>query len=219
MQKTYLEWMENIHDWCISRQLWWGHRIPAWHCGTCQQDHRGQRETPTACAHCGQTEDHAGNRRARHVVLLGPAARAPSSAGRVHRTSRRFRRLLSHQLLVTGFDILFFWVARMIMLGCHFAARCAHARRLERDAHGRRALPRGLHSRPGARRQPREDVEDQGQRHRPHRDRQASTAPTPSASRWPRWPRRAPTSPSTRRAPKAIAPSPTRSGTPRASSS
>ena len=51
-EKTYFEWMQNIHDWCISRQLWWGHRIPAWHCATCHKI-TVARETPTACAHCG----------------------------------------------------------------------------------------------------------------------------------------------------------------------
>ena len=50
--KTYFEWMRNIHDWCISRQLWWGHRIPAWHCAACQQI-TVARETPSACTHCG----------------------------------------------------------------------------------------------------------------------------------------------------------------------
>ena len=53
--KTYLEWMTNIHDWCISRQLWWGHRIPAWHCAACHAI-TVARETPTACATCGSTQ-------------------------------------------------------------------------------------------------------------------------------------------------------------------
>ena len=51
-EKTYFEWMENIHDWCISRQLWWGHRIPAWHCATCHKI-TVARVDPTACSHCG----------------------------------------------------------------------------------------------------------------------------------------------------------------------
>ena len=77
-------------------------------------------------------------------------------------------------LLITGFDILFFWVARMIMLG--IATSCADERR--------RSVPQGLHPRPGARRRPPEDVEDQGQRDRSHRWSPRSTAPTPCASRW-----------------------------------
>src|SRR5271155_2150274 len=54
-RKTYLEWMRNIHDWCISRQLWWGHRIPAWHCATCKQI-TVARDTPAKCSHCGSAE-------------------------------------------------------------------------------------------------------------------------------------------------------------------
>ncbi|MHB1744469.1 MAG: valine--tRNA ligase, partial [Acidobacteriaceae bacterium] len=54
-KKTYFEWMRNIHDWCISRQLWWGHRIPAWHCADCREI-TVARETPTACAHCGSAK-------------------------------------------------------------------------------------------------------------------------------------------------------------------
>ena len=54
-EKIYLEWMNNIHDWCISRQLWWGHRIPAWHCATCHKI-TVAREDPAACAHCGSAE-------------------------------------------------------------------------------------------------------------------------------------------------------------------
>jgi len=54
-EKTYFEWMENIHDWCISRQLWWGHRIPAWHCAECRKI-TVARVNPTACAHCGSAK-------------------------------------------------------------------------------------------------------------------------------------------------------------------
>ena len=71
-QKTYMEWMNNIHDWCISRQLWWGHRIPAWHCAACHAI-TVARETPAACATCGLHAHHAGDRRPRHLVLLRPA--------------------------------------------------------------------------------------------------------------------------------------------------
>ena len=53
--KTYYEWMYNIRDWCISRQLWWGHRIPAWHCQDCHEDHRGARDA-RACPRCGSEE-------------------------------------------------------------------------------------------------------------------------------------------------------------------
>ena len=72
-RKTYMEWMTNIHDWCISRQLWWGHRIPAWHCAGCSAI-TVARETPTACSACGSTDISPVHRRPRHLVLLRPAA-------------------------------------------------------------------------------------------------------------------------------------------------
>ncbi len=71
-EKTYLNWMENIHDWCISRQLWWGHRIPAWHCAVCHKT-TVARQDPANCAHCGIRKDHAIDRRAGYVVLFGAA--------------------------------------------------------------------------------------------------------------------------------------------------
>ena len=72
-EKTYLNWMENIHDWCISRQLWWGHRIPAWHCGVCHKITVTRRRSEGMRA-LRRRQDHAGDRRARHVVLVGTAA-------------------------------------------------------------------------------------------------------------------------------------------------
>ena len=71
--KTYFEWMRNLHDWCISRQLWWGHRIPAWHCAKCREIVVA-RETPSKCTKCGSTRAGAGSRRARHLVLQRAAA-------------------------------------------------------------------------------------------------------------------------------------------------
>ena len=72
-EKTYLNWMENIHDWCISRQLWWGHRIPAWHCAACHKiTVAARRSDGLRALRIG--EDHAGDRRSGHLVLLGPAA-------------------------------------------------------------------------------------------------------------------------------------------------
>ena len=79
-RSTYFEWMRNIHDWCISRQLWWGHRIPAWHCKACGEIIVA-REAPASCNKCGGAA-RAGQRRARHLVLVGTAAVAPRSAGR-----------------------------------------------------------------------------------------------------------------------------------------
>jgi valyl-tRNA synthetase len=120
-RKTYDEWMKNIHDWCISRQLWWGHRIPAWHCGDCAQI-TVARETPAHCAHCGSTE----------ITQETDVLDTWFSSGLLPFTvfgwpqqgdegiTPDLAAFYPTQLLVTGFDILFFWVARMIMLGCHF---------------------------------------------------------------------------------------------------
>jgi valyl-tRNA synthetase len=113
--KTYHEWMSNIHDWCISRQLWWGHRIPAWHCDACRHI-TVARTTPAACEACGSTsleqdpdalDTWFSSGLLPFTVFGWPDAGADYS-------------FYPTNLLVTGFDILFFWVARMIMLGTHF---------------------------------------------------------------------------------------------------
>jgi valyl-tRNA synthetase len=115
-RKTYDEWMRNIHDWCISRQLWWGHRIPAWHCAACGGI-TVARDTPECCEHCGSTGitqetdvlDTWFSSGLLPFTVFGWPAKTPDLAA-----------FYPTQQLVTGFDILFFWVARMIMLGCHF---------------------------------------------------------------------------------------------------
>ncbi len=115
--QIYLNWMHNIHDWCISRQLWWGHRIPAWYCTNngCKEVIVA-REAPTACK-CGGTKleqdtdvlDTWFSSGLLPFTTLGwPAA------------TRDEEVFYPNSLLITGFDILFFWVARMIMLGCWF---------------------------------------------------------------------------------------------------
>jgi valyl-tRNA synthetase len=120
-EKIYLNWMENIHDWCISRQLWWGHRIPAWHCPACRKI-TVARVDPTACAHCGSKQitqetdvlDTWFSSGLLPVSVFGwPKLTAENRAD--------FDAFYPTSLLVTGFDILFFWVARMIMFGCWFA--------------------------------------------------------------------------------------------------
>jgi valyl-tRNA synthetase len=114
--KTYFEWMRNIHDWCISRQLWWGHRIPAWHCAQCGKI-TVARSTPEACAHCGSSRIE----QEKDVLdtWFSSGLLPCSSLGWPERTPD-LDAFYPTRLLVTGFDILFFWVARMIMLGCHF---------------------------------------------------------------------------------------------------
>jgi valyl-tRNA synthetase len=120
-EKVYLDWMTNIHDWCISRQLWWGHRIPAWHCGTCRKI-TVARVDPTACAHCG-----AATLTQETDVLdtwFSSGLLPVSVFGWPHidaKTKAAFDAFYPTSLLVTGFDILFFWVARMIMFGCWFS--------------------------------------------------------------------------------------------------
>ena len=120
-EKTYLNWMENIHDWCISRQLWWGHRIPAWHCATCHKI-TVARVDPTACAHCGSdkiTQETDVLDTWFSSGLLPVSVFGWPNLTAENRTD--FDAFYPTSLLVTGFDILFFWVARMIMLGCWFA--------------------------------------------------------------------------------------------------
>jgi valyl-tRNA synthetase len=124
-RKTYDEWMKNIYDWCISRQLWWGHRIPAWHCAICAKI-TVARDTPTMCEHCGSSEitqetdvlDTWFSSGLLPFTVFGwPNAHAATGAPTLTPDLAAF---YPTQLLVTGFDILFFWVARMIMLGSHF---------------------------------------------------------------------------------------------------
>ncbi len=115
--QIYLNWMRNIHDWCISRQLWWGHRIPAWYCTNNEcKEVIVAREAPTACK-CGCTKleqdtdvlDTWFSSGLLPFTTLGwPAA------------TRDLDVFYPNALMITGFDILFFWVARMIMLGCWF---------------------------------------------------------------------------------------------------
>jgi valyl-tRNA synthetase len=115
--KVYLDWMNNIYDWCISRQLWWGHRIPAWHCAACREI-TVAREDPTACAHCGSAEI---TQETDVLDTWFSSGLLPVSVFGWPHPTRDFDVFYPTQLLVTGFDILFLWVSRMIMLGCWFS--------------------------------------------------------------------------------------------------
>jgi valyl-tRNA synthetase len=119
-KKTYDEWMRNIHDWCISRQLWWGHRIPAWHCGKCGGI-TVARETPAACEFCDSREI---TQETDVLDTWFSSGLLPFTSlgwdGDNSKPTADLAAFYPTDLLVTGFDILFFWVARMIMLGCHF---------------------------------------------------------------------------------------------------
>jgi valyl-tRNA synthetase len=119
-RKTYEEWMRNIHDWCISRQLWWGHRIPAWHCAACGHT-TVARTTPDKCASCGSAEiiqeTDVLDTWFSSGLLPCSVFGWPTLDGKPTADMATF---YPTSLLITGFDILFFWVARMVMLGCHF---------------------------------------------------------------------------------------------------
>jgi valyl-tRNA synthetase len=115
-EKTYFEWMENIRDWCISRQIWWGHRIPAWYCENCGQVIVA-KETPTSCPKCGS------NRLTPETDVLDTwfsSALWPFSTMGWPKNTKLLKRFYPTSVLVTGFDILFFWVARMMMMGLKF---------------------------------------------------------------------------------------------------
>ncbi len=117
--KTYMEWMTNIHDWCISRQLWWGHRIPAWHCADCNAI-TVARETPTACATCGSARIEQSTDVLDTWFSSGLLPFTTLGWDGSNQLTPDLATFYPTSLLVTGFDILFFWVARMIMLGAHF---------------------------------------------------------------------------------------------------
>ena len=134
----YFEWMRNIRDWCISRQLWWGHRIPAWYCGDCKEI-IVSRQAPTKCGKCGSsklTQDPD------VLETWFSSALWPFSTMGWPDDTPDYRKYYPTSLLITGYDILFFWVARMIMMGLKFTGQvpfrqvCLHS--LVRNAEGQK---------------------------------------------------------------------------------
>ena len=111
--KTYTNWMENVHDWCISRQLWWGHQIPAWYCDECGHINVS-REDPTVCEKCGCT--HLTREEDVLDTWFSSALWPFSTLGWPEKT-QDLRYWYPTSVMVTGYDIIFFWVARMIFSG------------------------------------------------------------------------------------------------------
>lgn len=136
--KVYFDWMCNIKDWPISRQLWWGHRIPAWHCADCKGI-TVARQAPTACSKCGSA-----NIKQDEDVLdtWFSSALWPFSVMGWPEETPELKYFYPTQLLSTGHDIIFFWVARMIMMGLHFMKKIPFERvffhPIIKDEHGQK---------------------------------------------------------------------------------
>ncbi len=136
--KIYNNWLENIRDWCISRQLWWGHRIPVWYCANCGEM-TVTRQDPAACAHCGSK-----NIKQDSDVLdtWFSSGLWPFSTLGWPDDTPDLRRYYPNTVMETGYDILFFWVARMIMSGLQYTNlppfKTVYLHGLIRDEHGRK---------------------------------------------------------------------------------
>ncbi|MBA8842929.1 valine--tRNA ligase [Brucella intermedia] len=139
-EKTYFDWMENIQPWCVSRQLWWGHQIPAWYGpdGKCFVEKSEEEAKASARAHYG--EDVALERDTDVLDTWFSSALWPFSTLGWPDKTPELATYYPTSVLVTGFDILFFWVARMMMMGLHFMEeipfRTVYLHALVRDKHG-----------------------------------------------------------------------------------
>ena len=136
--KTYFEWMDNIKDWCISRQIWWGHRIPVWKCGDCNAL-TVEEFDPLSCSSCGSKNI------VQETDVLDTwfsSALWPFSTMGWPNDKNLLKIFYPTTVLVTAFDILFFWVARMMMMGIHFMKEVpfhdVYIHALVRDEHGKK---------------------------------------------------------------------------------
>jgi len=137
-RKVYHDWLLNIRDWCISRQIWWGHRIPVWYCGDCNET-IVEMEDPTSCPKCG------GNNLKQEEDVLDTwfsSALWPMSTLGWPDETEDFKKFYPTSLLITGYDIIYFWVARMIMMGLEFSDKMpfkdVYITGLVRDEKGRK---------------------------------------------------------------------------------
>lgn len=118
-KKNYLQWMENIHDWCISRQIWWGHQLPVWHCESCGKPTVAE-DTPPACSSCGKTK----LKQVEDVLdtWFSSSLWPFTTLGWPEKTEK-LEKFYPTSILCPAWDILFFWVARMIMMGLKFTGK------------------------------------------------------------------------------------------------
>jgi len=118
-KKNYFQWLENIHDWCISRQIWWGHSLPVWHCEDCEKV-TTSKDKPDKCSHCG-------SRRIKQdenvLDTWFSSSLWPFSSLGWPKGGEKFERFYPTSLLCSGWDILFFWVSRMIMMSLKFTGK------------------------------------------------------------------------------------------------
>ena len=137
-ERTYLHWIENVRDWCISRQLWWGHRIPAWYCNACGELHVSQEDL-TTCTKCGSADLHQDED---VLDTWFSSALWPFSTLGWPEDAEDLKRYYPTSVLVTGYDIIYFWVARMIFTALEFTDEIPFKdvlmHGLVRDADGRK---------------------------------------------------------------------------------